>query len=547
MDPIYQNNNESYYPDAQDGAPASDPVYSAPANRDYEYQYTGQELPMQDGVYGREQAGSQQQEPARPTPRYYYAEAETTRPKREKKAKKPSSGITMPKLVAMALICAILGGILGAGGVTLLSRGHTRQTEAVTEQSAAAANTESGRVQLGGSDEEAPEPPEEAEENAVTPAAAPAEAPIRTSSVTGGVMDPSAIYDMACTQVVGITTEITYTNYFGFTSAAAVTGSGFIVSSDGYIITNHHVIENAYKGGYDVEVMLNNGDTYTAEIVGFEEDNDIAVLKIDADGLNAVTIGDSDAIKVGETARAVGNPLGELANTMPTGTVSALDSEITTGSNDLSGATTTINVFQIDAAVNSGNSGGPVYNDRGEVIGVVTAKYSSTGVEVSGFVIPINYAVNIANALITNGYVSGKAYFGISVNTVTERVAEYYNMVVGACVIAVDPSSCAAEAGLKVGDIITAIDDTEITSSSDLIAAKKQYKAGDTASLTIYRSGEELTLTIVFDEEKPVQQTAPSQEQQEQQQEENPFGAFGGDEQNPFGFGFGQGLIPNMP
>lgn len=188
------------------------------------------------------------------------------------------------------------------------------------------------------------------------------------------------------------------------TSSAAVSGSGFIASSDGYIITNYHVIQNAYEGNFDINVMTHDGTKYIATVVGTEQDNDIAVLKIDAEGLNPVTFGDSDELAVGDTVYAVGNPLGELEFSMSTGHVSAKDRAITTEE-----SATPINVFQIDAAVNSGNSGGPVYNDQGQVVGVVNAKYSATGVEGIGFAIPANDAVSIANDLITKGYVTGKA------------------------------------------------------------------------------------------------------------------------------------------
>jgi serine protease Do len=202
-------------------------------------------------------------------------------------------------------------------------------------------------------------------------------------------------------------------------------------------------------------------------------------------------------MQVGEQIYAVGNPLGELTYTITSGIISALDRDITGEDGS------TINMFQIDAAVNSGNSGGPVYNSRGEVIGVVTAKYSSTGVEGLGFAVPINDAAKIANELIKNGYVTGKAYMGVTVTTVSEQIAEYYGWVVGAYIRSVDSGSCAEKAGLKAGDIVTKLNDTAITSSADLIDAKKNYKAGDTVKLTIYRSGATQTLSLTFDEEKP--------------------------------------------
>lgn len=421
-------------------------------------------------------------------PRYYYPE-ETSEKKRKKKDS--SGGVSMKQLVAACLVCAVLGGGVGGIGTGLLSRGNgstadVPEVPSVTDSTILDITKDNG-------------------ENAPDPNAGQSTA----KNLSAEEMTANAIYDLACTQVVGIRSEITYTSWFG-TSSSAVSGSGFIISSDGYILTNYHVIEKSYKGGYDISVMLFNGDEYKASIVGFEADNDVAVLKIDAEGLNAVTIGDSNSMSVGETVYAVGNPLGELAYTMTKGMVSALDREITSTSTDSETGrqtTNTINMFQIDAAVNSGNSGGPVYNSKGEVIGIVTAKYSDSGIEGLGFAVPINDARSIANDLIDKGYVSGKAYFGITVTTVTKNIAEYFNMVEGAYISAVDENSCAGTAGLRVGDIIIKVDDKEITSSSDLKTAKKNYKAGDTAVLTVYRSGEEVEVTIVFDEEQAAAST----------------------------------------
>lgn len=313
-------------------------------------------------------------------------------------------------------------------------------------------------------------------------------------SNTGSSLSSADLYALACEQVVGVNTDVT-TNVFGQTSSTAVSGSGFIISTDGYIITNYHVIEYAVEYGYDLTVMLYDGTSYVATIVGYEKDNDVAVIKIDATNLNTVTLGNSSDMSVGETIYAVGNPLGELSYSMTSGIISAQDRLIN------SDATTTINMFQIDAAVNAGNSGGPVFNSDGEVIGIVTAKYSSTGVEGLGFAIPIDDVVNIVSELIENGYVTGKAYMGIMVDDVNSSAADYYDLVEGAYVKSVESGSCAETAGMRVGDVITALGDTAITSVVTLKAAKKNFSAGDTTTITIYRSGETLNLTITFDEE----------------------------------------------
>ena len=316
-----------------------------------------------------------------------------------------------------------------------------------------------------------------------------------------GAMSAGDLYDMACEQVVGVTSEVTYTNFFGMRSSAAVSGSGFIITPDGYILTNYHVIEDAYKAGLDVTVIMYDGTRYPAQIVGVEADNDVAVLKIDADGLSAVTLGDSDSMRVGDTVYAVGNPLGELEFSMTTGHVSAKDRRIVTESNGDS-----ISMFQIDAAVNTGNSGGPVYNARGEVVGIVTAKYKSSGVEGIGFAIPIKDAASIAQELVTIGYVTGKAHLGVSVNSkYNEMYARYYGWPVGAYIDSVDAGSSADQAGIEAGDIITKIDGDPIRSFDDLRSAIKRHGAGETVDIELYRADEIHSVPVVFDEERPMQ------------------------------------------
>ncbi|MBR4549668.1 MAG: trypsin-like peptidase domain-containing protein [Oscillospiraceae bacterium] len=317
----------------------------------------------------------------------------------------------------------------------------------------------------------------------------------QSSSGLGGAQ----IFEMAKEQVVGITTEVTYQNFFGMSSSSAVSGSGFVISEDGYILTNYHVIETAYSNNLDITVMTYDGTKYTAAIVGFESGNDIAVLKIDATGLSPVAFGNSDEITMGETVYAVGNPLGELAYSMSTGTVSGLDREIVTDESVVG-----INMFQIDAAVNPGNSGGPVYNGHGEVIGIVTAKSGATNAEGLGFAIPSNDASSIADDLMTKGYVTGKAYMGVRLDErYNAMYAEYYNMPLGAYVYSVDNGSAAERAGLQAGDIITKLGDTEISSYTDLKAAVRAFSAGDSVDIVLFRAGESIVVSITFDEARP--------------------------------------------
>ncbi len=313
-------------------------------------------------------------------------------------------------------------------------------------------------------------------------------------------MRPADIYEQAKHQVVGIRTEITRTNYFGITSSGAVSGSGFIITDDGYILTNYHVVEEAHIRNLNIEVITYDGSMYGASIVGVESDNDIAVLKIEAEGLTATTLGDSDLLLVGDTVYAVGNPLGELEFSMSTGHVSALDRVINTQENE------EINMFQIDAAVNEGNSGGPVYDSDGRVVGIVTAKYSSSGVEGLGFAIPINDAKSIADDLITKGYVTGKAFMGVSLdNRYNSMYSQYYGMPMGAYVSEVTSGSAAERAGLRSGDIITAIGSYSVSEYSELKTAMRHFSAYDETEITVYRAGGELRLPIKFDEAGPQQ------------------------------------------
>jgi len=417
------------------------------------------------------------------TPRRYY-----TPPERETRQAEPRP--EKKKGVFSRVLAGVLAGLLMGSAVSVGIMGLLQSRETGSRELSA---------NLSGVVSETP---------------APTPTPLLTvNTAHGDEMNATDIYAAATAQVVGIRTEITGYNIWGQATKNAVSGTGFIISEDGYILTNHHVIEDAYKGGYDVNVIFYNGDTYVAEIVGFEgEDSDVAVLKIDAAGLTPVTFGDSSTLAVGETVYAVGNPLGELTYTMTRGMVSALDRDITTSStsNGVT-VTTTMNMFQIDAAVNSGNSGGPVYNSRGEVEGMVSAKYAASGVEGLGFALPINDVIDIANDLITKGYVSGKPHMGVMVQNMPRNVAAYYNVPTGSYVYFVEENSAAARAGLEQGDIITAIGGQTVSGNSDLIAAEKGYKAGDTAEITVYRNGSTLQLQLTFDEQQPSAETETRQ------------------------------------
>jgi len=448
--------------------PVNDRAESDRVNGEYHYRNGYTERIYSDAHYVRADESTT-------PPRYYTPPEKTVRQSRTEKSRR---GVGAGALIACCLICAMLGSVGGAflaGHVMAQKVGVLEQS--VSELSESVRQPTVIKQSTGGS----------------------AGSVDATGTAYNGTMSAGDLYDMACQQVVGVTTEVTYMNYFGMRSSAAVSGTGFIITADGYILTNYHVIEDAYKAGLDVNVMMHDGTRYPAQIVGVEADNDVAVLKIDAMGLNAATLGNSDSLRVGDTVYAVGNPLGELEFSMTTGHVSAKDRSIVT---EASGDS--ITMFQIDAAVNSGNSGGPVYNARGEVVGIVTAKYRSSGVEGIGFAIPISDAVSIAQDLVTSGYVTGKAHLGVSVNSkYNEMYAQYYGWPVGAYIDSVDSGSSAEKAGIQPGDIITAIDGDAIRSYDDLRASVKRHTAGETVDIALYRADENHTVTVTFDEERP--------------------------------------------
>lgn len=307
------------------------------------------------------------------------------------------------------------------------------------------------------------------------------------------ITPPGAIYQQNVQSVVLITAKMTST-MFGQTTTGISSGSGFVLTEDGYVVTNHHVIENATA----VTVTMHDGTEYGAKIVGSDSTNDVAVLKIEEEvSLQTVTIGSSDALLVGDQVVAIGNPLGELTSTLTVGYVSAKERNVTTDG-------TTINMIQTDAAINSGNSGGPLFNSKGEVVGITTAKYSGSSssgatIEGIGFAIPIDDVMPLVDDLIHYGYINS-AYLGVKVSEMDSSTASYYGLPVGAYVQEVTSGNCAEKAGLKAKDIIVAVGDYKVGSISDLTKALRKFKAGDTTTITVFRSGQELTLPITLDE-----------------------------------------------
>ena len=313
-----------------------------------------------------------------------------------------------------------------------------------------------------------------------------------SGTMTAGGLTPGQVYARNVQSVVLISCEVR-ANTFGQTVVGSSTGSGFILSKDGYVVTNAHVVEGASV----IKVSTHSGEELEAKVVGTDTTNDVAVLKVEAEDLPAVVLGSSDDLIVGDQVVAIGNPLGELTSTMTVGYVSAKDRDVTTDGK-------TINMIQTDAAINSGNSGGPLFNMKGEVVGITTAKYSGSSasgasIESIGFAIPIDDVSGMVQDLVDYGYVTG-AYLGVMVTDVPEDLAKYYRMPMGARVEEVTPGYCAEAAGVKAGDIIVGLGGHKVENITDLTRALRKFKAGDTTEIVVFRSGAEVKLTITLDE-----------------------------------------------
>ena len=312
-----------------------------------------------------------------------------------------------------------------------------------------------------------------------------------TSGNENGELSVTQISAKVGPSVVGIVNKQSVTTWFG-TSEQDGSGSGIIISDDGYILTNSHVVENATS----LTVVLSNSKEYSATIVGQDSKTDLAVLKIDATGLPAAELGKSSELAVGDLAVAIGNPLGmEFYGSVTQGIISALNRTMNVEGREYT-------LIQTDAAINPGNSGGPLVNKYGQVIGINTVKISSSSAEGMGFAIPIDVATPIVNDLIKNGYVTGRPQIGVATRDITENMSQYYGMPMGVYVVSVVDGSGAAAAGIKTGDIITAVDGTEIKTAEELNSIKDKHKAGDTLSLTIVRSGQKTAVNVTLGEEK---------------------------------------------
>ena len=433
-------------------------------------------------------------------PQYSYQPQPDTAPEAPQKPKKNRTGA---KVTALVLSCALVGGAMGFGGSAL--QNHLAAKNADTEEAQQASVVYEG-----------------SRETSV----------INIAQIdTSKEMTPAEVYAQNVNSTVGIRTSIT-TNYWGYQTQAAAAGSGFILSADGYILTNYHVVEDSNS----ITVSLYDGTEYDATLVGCDESNDIAVLKIDAEGLTPVVLGDSDNLNVGDQVVAIGNPLGELTFSLTTGVVSALNREVTLSSN------VTMNLIQTDCAINSGNSGGALFNLYGEVIGITNAKYSSSSssseasIDNIGFAIPLNHVKNIVKSIIETGSIT-KPYIGVTVSSVSSE-AQGYGLPTGAAVRSVEADSPPAKAGLEENDIITEVDGTAINSSTELVNYVGEKTPGDELTFKVYRQGEELELTVTIGEKTqsamPTTTTDDAQQSQQSQGQSQQGGQL-----FPWGFGFG--------
>lgn len=408
---------------------------------------------------------------------------------------KKKKGVSIAALVAAVLVAALVAGVAG-GFVTSAYLGKT-QASALPEQQQAALPENS-------------DPQPEKKPSVLTEAPASSQGSSLLQNGTGAGYTKAQIVEIAAPSVVGIDVTIPNTNSgynfgwgfnFGDGSAQETTGagSGVIITSDGYIVTCNHVVD----GASSIKVTLNDDTQYDATLVGTDERNDLAIIKIEASGLTPATLGDSDMLTVGEDVIAIGNHLGELRGTATGGMISALNREVNVQGTEMA-------LLQHDAAVSPGSSGGGLFNSSGSLIGIVNAKASSSNAEGLGFAIPVNSVKQIIDDLINYGYVKGRAYLGVYTQNVTLHSDRgggggYFGGSGTSCVqiAQVMAGGAADQAGMQANDLILAVDGTEITSNDKLSSVIGAYNAGDSATITIQRNGKQMELTVTFGEYTP--------------------------------------------
>lgn len=403
-----------------------------------------------------------------------YYDTHGPRPAKEKKHPLKPLGKLWPKALALVLAAACL-----LGGIAIGSRGagnRQRQLEALEAELRAL------EARLDKLDRSAP--------TAYTPLPA------------GEVLTPAQVYARNVASVVGITCDSTAV-IGGQSIQTTVTGSGFLLSEDGYVVTNYHVVAEAAT----ITVVTQDAETHEAALVGRDTTADMALLKVEGEHFQPVTLGSSTELAIGDMVVAIGNPLSALEATQTVGYISGKNREVSTDNN-------VVNMLQTDAAINSGNSGGPLFNMRGEVVGITTAKYSGTsasGASIEGlsFAIPIDDLKKSMEDLMTQGYIRS-AYLGIRGMDVEAAAVDTYGLPKGAYVESVEPEGAAAAAGVQPKDIITALGDHPVDSFNALARALRAFQAGDRTQITVYRGGQTLVLDITLSERPQDQEDAGS-------------------------------------
>ena len=416
---------------------------------------------------------------------------------------KNEGGKKAGKIAAFILSVVLIGGASGFGGAYLANSMQAEEQASAVNFPAETVNTDPIQTVMA-----APQNSNENDDSSLSNL-------LNVNSSASDTLTAKEIIQRATPSVVLVTST--------FTDVGSGTGTGIVLSADGYIITNCHVIETSYNtyvnngnsnpfsffgGGYEIEtvtakadkvtITMSDGAEYEAEIIGSDENTDLALLKIDVEGLIPAVIGNSDELVLGETAITLGYPLG-LGLSASGGMVSGLEKELTTELS--SGGTATMTLIQTDASINPGNSGGPLLNSKGEVVGITSSKLVDSDVEGIGFAIPITDAMPILDDLMNKGYVSTPK-IGITGSNITSAVQRYYNLPVssGVLVVSVETGSCAEAAGIAEGDVIVAADGKEISDMDGLVAAKNRHKPGETMTVTLARSNGNIDIDIILDE-----------------------------------------------
>ncbi|MBR3768143.1 MAG: trypsin-like peptidase domain-containing protein [Clostridia bacterium] len=413
--------------------------------------------------------------------------------------RKPKTRFPFAAFIITLIVCIIVSAVSGAGGAffmfTLLSPAPTPTESTTKEEFVIEENTTAASLNIENTIEEQTS----SESNTFVPVTPEVqvseEITTQPEATTAPALSKGDIYAEAVNSIVAIKSSWKqyYNSLFGsYYRPATSTGTGFAVTENGYIVTNCHVVEKAEE----LTVTDYNGKQYSAKVIGTVPSNDFAVIKIDA-VTSPVNLGNSSSLKVGDDIMVIGNALGELSYTFTDGIISHLSRLITLENGE------TINMFQTNAAINNGNSGGPVYNTDGVVVGIASAKYASENVEGLSFCIPIDDVKNMMADIIFFGYVTGKPYLGVSLQTVTSSMSSRYSLPTGCYVVALDNSGVCYEAGLRTGDVIVKLGEKTVSSCESVEKILADKKAGSNISMTYYRNGENITVNFSLGEAKP--------------------------------------------